>query len=96
MESPVPHSGTVQDDLGVDDRLVSAGHLIPAHTVGAEVASSQHGFTEPMAVGGYRIPESDREISLNAAGKRWRIHVVNQSQFPSLHGVLKLVKETCR
>ena len=28
--------GAVQDDLGVDERLVSAGHLVPAHTVGAE------------------------------------------------------------
>ena len=83
--------GAVQDDLGVDDRLISAGHLVPAHTVGAEVRSSQHGFTEPMAMGGYRIPEPDREISLDAAGKRCRNHVVSQSQFPSLHGVLDLV-----
>jgi hypothetical protein len=60
----------MQDDLGVDDRLVSAGHLVLAHIVGAEVMSSQHGFTEPMAMGGYCIPEPDWEICLDAAGKR--------------------------
>lgn len=49
-------------------QIVIACFLIPALERGAEFGSSHRSFTEPMTVGGHRIPKPGREIGKDATG----------------------------